>query len=539
MLRVGLRFQRSSVIGYTLLGAFLALLQVAGFERVAGTTAAERAAFASQMEVFGRQISYLLPLPVRVDTLGGFLQWRLYGIFPVVFAFWAVLAATSIARGEEERGLTDCWLSAGVSRLRLVVTGTAAFLGTAAAVLAVVALVTGAAAAAAGAGLGAGALAAQSAALLALTGCCFGIGLIGGQLMPARRSAAGLAGGILLVLFFLNSLARSSDALSSWSWISPFHYYDRTQALIPGGRFDLPATAALVGGLAAFASLAVAAFRARDAGAPLLRRRPADSRPHYLPSFNPLLRQPVPASLYEQRTSLVVWVAGSCLGALFIAQVTRSTVDLLQNIPALRFYLVQAGHGSPYQAYLGVFWFGVMQLVLAAFAIVQVARWASDDAEGRLEMMLSAPVRRWRIVLERALALTIGCTFLVAASSAVLGLAAAAHQLGVEAGRLAQASLLLLPFALSFGAAGAALSAYLPRVAVPVLSAVATAGYFLQQIGPLLQLPDWTLDLSVFRLYGNPLGTGVYWRGLEILMATGAAGFAAAMVAMQTREVGR
>src|SRR5919202_882709 len=138
MLRVGLRFQRSSAVGYTVLGAFLALLQVAGFDCVAGTTAAERSAFAAQMEVFGRQVSYLLPLPVRVDTLGGFLQWRLYGIFPVVFAFWAVLAATGMARGEEERGLTDCWLSAGVSRVRLVVAGTAAFLGAAAAVLAVV-----------------------------------------------------------------------------------------------------------------------------------------------------------------------------------------------------------------------------------------------------------------------------------------------------------------------------------------------------------------------------------------------------------------
>jgi len=50
--------------------------------------------------------------------------------------------------------------------------------------------------------------------------------------------------------------------------------------------------------------------------------------------------------------------------------------------------------------------------------------------------------------------------------------------------------------------------------------------------------PGWVADLSVFQLYGTPLLTGVFWSGLWAMLAIVAAGFGAATLLMQRREVG-
>lgn len=61
----------------------------------------------------------------------------------------------------------------------------------------------------------------------------------------------------------------------------------------------------------------------------------------------------------------------------------------------------------------------------------------------------------------------------------------------------------------------------------------------LTQFGPLFKWPDWALDLSVFRLYGTPLTSGVYWTGLYAMVAVVVVGFGIGLIAMRFREVGR
>src|SRR4029079_15748035 len=90
-----------------------------------------RAAFGEQMLVLGKQLSYLLPDPVQLDTMGGYLTWRAFGSLTLIFAIWAILASTGAGRGEEERGLPEHWLASGVSRVRWLLTRTAAFVAVA------------------------------------------------------------------------------------------------------------------------------------------------------------------------------------------------------------------------------------------------------------------------------------------------------------------------------------------------------------------------------------------------------------------------
>ena len=128
---------------------------------------------------------------------------------------------------------------------------------------------------------------------------------------------------------------------------------------------------------------------------------------------------------------------------------------------------------------------------------------------------------------------------MAAVASLAVTVVAASQNIHPELGRLVGATALLLPVALTFGAAGAAIAAWLPRVATTVLTAAAVLSYFLQELGPLFQWPDWVLNLSLFKLYGTPLSGAISWNGLYGMIAVTIMGFGVAMLAMQRREVGR
>src|SRR5438105_8716572 len=138
MLRIGLRFHRTGMISAAVIGAFSGMVQSLGFQAVVGTSEAARQQFGLQMQLLGRQLSYLVPLPVHPETLAGYVQWRAFGFFPVIFGFWALIAGSGAIRGDEDRGLLELWLASGTSRARLKAARTGAFVIAAAASILIV-----------------------------------------------------------------------------------------------------------------------------------------------------------------------------------------------------------------------------------------------------------------------------------------------------------------------------------------------------------------------------------------------------------------
>ena len=539
MFRLTWRLQRNGLIGMSAFGIFYGIFQTAAYNSAAGTTAASRRAFGQTTETFGRQYSLFLPLPHGVDTVAGFTQWRVYGALPILFGFWGLMSAAGATRGDEERGLLEQWLAAGVSRRHYLLTRFIGFAISAVIAITLTSAAIDAGAASAGSALPIGPLLEVSVALLGLTLAIYALTTVVAQLTVSRGGAAGLGGLVVGVMFFANGLSRSVDSLKPLAQaISPFYYYDRTQPLAPGGTFDVGATLALFGVAALLAALAIWFMRVRDIGSGLIRL-PARPRPHMdRPSPNPLLRMPVLASIYEQRVGILAWGVGTAFFAFYLASVGRQTADLIQGSAGFRNYLAVAGHGNPYIALTGYFWFGIALLLLAVYAVTQVARWSADDNEGRLEMILSAPVSRTRVVIERAVALMLRLAIIIAISSIALDLGGAVANIQFDLGALTVASLLLVPFGLSFAAIGAVLASRAPRATVAVLVTYTFLSYLITQLGPLLRWPDWALKLSVFNLYGAPLTNGVDWTGLWITLAITIGGFAVGALLMQRRDVG-
>jgi ABC-2 type transport system permease protein len=242
--------------------------------------------------------------------------------------------------------------------------------------------------------------------------------------------------------------------------------------------------------------------------------------------------------LYERRFSLLVWTVGlSALGAVFVL-LTKAIVKPLLAIPELAPYFAIFVNGNIYASFLGFIWFGFAQLLMAGFAITQVARWTAEDSDGRLELVLSNPVSRPRVVVERLIALTLGALIIAAVSGVAVGLEAHSQSIDLNNRRLAEASLLLVPFTLVFGTVGALLASRIPRATVGILGAFAFASYLTVQLGPIFKLPAWAQDLSAFKLFGQPLTSGIDQTGLVIMLVIVLVGLMASATVMERRDIG-
>src|SRR6202030_808297 len=111
-----LRLGRWGIAGFSALAFAFSLLNTIGFYRVAGNTPAERAAFARSITVLAGQFTVLLAPPLRPDTVGGYIEFRVYGALAIIVAVWALAAAAGAVRGDEEQGLVEGVLATGVSR---------------------------------------------------------------------------------------------------------------------------------------------------------------------------------------------------------------------------------------------------------------------------------------------------------------------------------------------------------------------------------------------------------------------------------------
>ena len=534
---LGLRLGRWGVVGFSALAFFSSLVQALAFFQFAGRTPAERAAFGKSMTQLASSLTLILPPPMRLDTVGGYVEWRSFGGLAIVFGVWALASAGGAGRGDEERGLVEVALAASLTRFGWIA---ARFAGFAAASLV--------AAAIGGLGLVVGAINGgesvslravldQSVALAALAVSCYALTLLVGQLTSARIATAS-AGVLLLSLFLVNTLSRTFTSLTSWRWLSPFRYYELNHPLVPGSGLEVRAMAVLLVIALVAAGAAAVAFASRDLGSPLLRL-PFRSEPTtYEASRSLVWRIPVLRGLYERRSGLLVWAAGiAFLGAVFVS-LTKTVIQPLMSIPALTQFFGGFVQGRLYTSFLGFFWLNTAELLFAAFAIAQLARWSAEDSDGRLEVVLSHPQSRSTVIVERAVVLALGATLITAVSGVVVAIASHNQGMDISAGRLAEGSLLLIPFALVFAAAGSVLAAWNPRAAVGLLGAFAFVSYLIAELGPLFNWPVWLQDFSAFKLFGMPLSSGIDRAGLLTMIAIIIVGFGASILLMERRDVG-
>jgi ABC-2 type transport system permease protein len=534
---VAWRLHRRGLIGFTVGNFLISVFYGSAFLQAAGTTPESQAAFGRSVNLVARQFAFIIPPPVHPETLGGYEQYKWLAGAIVMMMIWAALAGVGIGRGDEDRGITEEWIAGGVSRTRLLLGRSAAFglvllVACFAAVLGISAI---APAVHQDPNVGGELLKAGSMAAGLFT--VYTIALLVSQLPAERQTATALGVGAPVLLLVVNGIADTIDSAAWIGVISPFHWMEQTSSAAPGGTFDLGATIGLAVAAAVLLGVAVPVFQRRDIGSGLFawgRRAGAAVR---VASRNIMLRQPFTEGLWEQRVGLSVWVVSTLLLGSLMVSVTKATADALFSDPQLAAVFLRATPGPPYAALLGFIWFGIALLLLAGYAVVQVSRWAAQDQEGRMEMLLSAPISRSRVIVDRALEFAVASLLIVIGGYIGVAVNLPSSGLQLDAGHVFTASFLLWPFALAFGGLGVAIASRWPRIAVPFLATFAVVEYFLGDLAPLFKLPDWMANLSIFHLYGNPVVGATSWTPVVSMLLVFLAGFGAALALMKQRDV--
>ena len=501
----GLSEQRWTVIAFALVAFAMTMLQSIAFFRLAGHTFAERAAFGYSLSLDAVANAVLFRPPVHPETVAGYVELRAFQPLSILFAAWAA-----------------------VSGSRWPVTHTAAFVisAVAAGVAACVGVLIGVSSG--GESVGGLRLVEEGLLLVALAIACYAISLVVAQIAPAPVV---VAAGLMLTLFFVNSLSRVFTQLEPVRWLSPFRYYDLSSPLPVRGNFNL-------GGFAMLLAVAVLGL----AVAPVVSRRRVgvSAKPRsssFEPSRTRLLAVPVIRALYPQRVALAAWgIAFVALGVVLVVAARTSMQDLLNfpsGLPGLRQYIVVF-----YAGVLHDTWFHVMVLMLAGLVLAFAARWAEDNRNGRLEAVLSAPVSRSAVVLERQAALVITAALLATLSGLAVGLTSFALNLSLDASRLLQASVVLVLFTTVIGGVGLLLTAWVPRAAAILLGFVLLAGYLDNQLWIAFRLPPWARDISPFRLAGTPLLSGADGRRVALLLLFTLAALGSSILALRRLDVG-
>jgi ABC-2 type transport system permease protein len=488
--------------------------------------------------------------PIKVDTPGGYATWK-YGPLILLIALWPILVCSRTLRGEEERGSLDVLLSLPRRRGRVALEKLAA-IWTA---LLLMGLLIGVLAFAGGASVNAGISLGDALLfglnLVLISGVFGGIALLLSQFTQERRTASGATGGLLVVFIVLDMVHRVFPAAEWVSRLSPVYYYNLTRPLVPGYGTNPGALLVLfvVGFL--LSGAAIWLFVRRDVGAtvvlPGFLRRPARA-------VRPERALPVNAwslrSVYARGLAMIAmptfwWTLGIAGGAAFMVVIARQIevqlTTLFESSPILKDLLTKVGGGDiTNNATLLSFLFVFLPLLLMAFAVTQTNRWSSDEEEGRLELVLSTPQSRLRVLLGRFAALTTATVIIGVLTLAATALTSAITGLKLDGGNLAAATLSIIPLGLLMAALGYLFSGWL-RTAVDtgLLSFLLVIWFFISFVGPDLNWSDAVLRLSAIYYYGTPLLHGLPLGDMLGVLAVGVVALALASVRFARKDIGR
>lgn len=465
--------------------------------------------------------------PAReLDTLRGFVSWRLVSLMLVVGAVWGLLAATRVLRGEEDAGRWDLYLAGRTSRRRATAQGIA---GLGVAWLLLWAL-TAAGTLVAGLRSSAG-LSVPGCLLYATTGTAgaamfIAVGAVSSQLAGSRRRAAALAGGVLGLAWGVRMLADGS-VIPAWGrWVTPLGWVENIAPLTDPQPWALLPIAVLVLGCAAGA---VALAGRRDVGEGLLtreRRTPAHSR---------LLTGAGGLAVRLERFTALSWAASLAVVGFVFGLVARASAGGGLGQASLGDVVDRSRAPSEAAVWIG-YEFLYLSTLVAFAAAGQVAAWQSEESEGHLDHLLGRAVSRRAWLCER---LGLGALIVLATGLATglggwLGVGGRGGVGAVEMLRTglntALPGLLLLGF-------GALLFGLVPRIAAPVLYGYVVWAFVVLIFGSSVAHVRWLTRTSALQQLGPVPATDLDWRAIGVMLAAGLVAAGVGLLAFERRDV--
>jgi ABC-2 type transport system permease protein len=225
----------------------------------------------------------------------------------------------------------------------------------------------------------------------------------------------------------------------------------------------------------------------------------------------------IAAQLHERRRSLLSWGLPIGIWSAFVVAIYPSVEDALsravESYPEALKQAFDVGDLTTVEQYLNVEMLSlIVPLAVGYLAVRSVASGLSGAAEsGRLDVLLSAPLSRRRLVASgfAAAALELAAVLAVSLLLTLLGsiLAGAGLSFGMALAGYAN----VWPLALLFAGFGVVATGWSLRTSVVTgsVAGLLVAMYVVDLIGRLDTSLDWVRYGSVFRYYGKAIEDGI------------------------------
>lgn len=480
---------------------------------------------ASMVDLFGK-----VP-PAKLGTLGGYMTFKYGAIFALGTALWSILALSSTLAGEASRGSLDFVAAAPFGKRRIALEKLAAhltMLGLAMAILAAFTTISST--------LFGDAALGDQVPLLSSVGFALWAGFLalffGGlafALAPVlgRAGSTGVAGLAMVVLWVMNGLNLGGPLVV----LSPFHWTADHIALI--GQYDW-APLALVGVAGAvFLAIGVELFGRRDLGVTAGLSLPG------VPAAVLGVRGPVGRAFGDQLPRALSWGIGLGLMGALVASLV-GTMSALGNDPTLVKTFAGIFPGFDLKSPGGWLQLYAQLLFIAAGfgAATFVSKWASDETDGRLEMVLTTPTARARWVIAGGIAAILAIAVMTVLFALGIGLGAASG--GVAAGEPMVGSIALGLYAAAIVGVGFAVGGlWRSSLAAEIAALVVVATYLVDLVAPPLKLPDWVHQLALTAHMGQPMIGAWDPVGIVACIVIAVGGVALGAWGIARRDIGR
>jgi ABC-2 type transport system permease protein len=465
-------------------------------------TMALRQQFIAGMTALPQALRGLLGEPINIETLGGFLSWRVGNTLPVVLGLWSVLALSGTLAGEAAKGSLDLLASTPQSRRLIAMQKLAGHVTALAGAMLLFAVVVWLA------GLAFAVLPGDEIAFSS----AIGQALLYGVLMLAAGSLSfavapfvgrtrAMAFGLIALFagYLINSYASLSPVIDA---LTPLSWYSWTAQHRPlAGVTDWPSLGLLAGVCAALLAVGVVAFERRDIGDSTALRWLR------LPSLPAGTGGPFRRQLSDRTGIAIAWGVGIGLYAMLIVASADAFAESIASIPQIAALIEVVYPGidiSQPSGILQLTFFGFGSFILGLAAASFVGAWSSDETGGRLAVVMSAPISRvhWMLSSGAGVMAAIGVMVLVLGLLLAAAVAAQSGEIGAPLGGVAILGLASAAFAGVGLAVGGLVRASL---AAPVTAGLVIATFLLDTLGAALDLPDAVLDLSLYQHLGQPM----------------------------------
>jgi ABC-2 type transport system permease protein len=464
--------------------------------------------------------------PVRDATsVGSVSVWKVGGLSAAVVGVISLLLTVRHTRGEEESGRLELVSAGVVGRYAALTAGLITVVTTN---LVVAVLVS--------AGLIALGLPAAGSIAFALG--WFAVGLmfvavaaVTAQLTTTSRTANGSAIGFLGVCYLVRAAgdAGGHDGPTWLLWLSPFGWASNLRPYA-GDRWWVLALAVAFAALCVTVAFALAGRR--DIGSGLLPDRPGPAE------AAPGLRGPLALGWRLQRGPMLAWTAGFAVYGGAIGGVTDNVGDMVGGKSGRDMIIKLGGGHGLVDAFLNTT-MAIMALLASAYAVQAVLRLRSEETSRLAEPILATRVSRLGWAASHVTFAVVGPAILMAVDGVVVGLihGLRGHDMGGQFPRIFWSAMVQLPAVWVLAGITVALFGLAPRIGVAAWGAL---GMFLLlgQLGPLLKLQQWAMDISPFTHVPKLPGAEMRTMPVIWLIVVAAALTAAGLAGFRRRDIG-